>query len=108
MQSSMPFFPDEASSIAPHVDALFTFILLTCLFFAVMVTLFAIYAAFRYRRTSPNEVGDDVEGNMLLEIGWTAIPLVTLMKRSGNSPAKSENTCLRIRSECSCATPLTR
>jgi cytochrome c oxidase subunit 2 len=75
----MPFFPDEASSIAPHVDALFTFILLTCLFFAVMVTLFAIYAAFRYRRTSPNEVGDDVEGNMLLEIGWTAIPLVIMI-----------------------------
>jgi len=72
----MPFFPNEASSIAPHVDALFTFILLTCLFFAVMVTLLAMFAAFKYRRKSAGEVGDDVEGNMLLEIGWTAIPLV--------------------------------
>ena len=72
----MPFFPNEASSIAPHVDALFIFILLTCLFFAVMVTLLAIFAAFKYRRKSVGEVGDDVEGNTLLEIGWTAIPLV--------------------------------
>lgn len=72
----MPFFPQEASSIAPHVDALFIFILLTCLFFAVMVTLLTIYAAFRYRRNSPGEVGDAVEGNTLLEIGWTGIPLV--------------------------------
>jgi len=72
----MPFFPNEASSIAPQVDVLFTFILLTCLFFAVMVTLLAIYAAFKYRRTSPADVGDELEGNLLLEIGWTVIPLV--------------------------------
>jgi len=72
----MPFFPEQASSIAPQVDALFTFILLTCLFFAVLVTLLTIFAAFKYRRTSAGEVGDVVEGNTLLEIGWTAIPLV--------------------------------
>ena len=61
------------------MDALFGFILLTCLFFAVLVTLLAIYAAFKYRRTSPGEVGSTVEGNLPLEIGWTVIPLAISM-----------------------------
>jgi cytochrome c oxidase subunit II len=71
----LPFFPDQASSIAGSVDALVGFILLTCLFFAVLVVLLTIYAAFRYRRQKPLEVGDDVHGNLVLEIGWTVIPL---------------------------------
>ncbi len=75
MQSPLPFFPEQASNFAGHVDALFLFILLTCLFFAVLVTVLATYAAFKYRRTSPGEVGSLGEGNTLLEIGWTVIPL---------------------------------
>src|SRR5262249_6349272 len=63
-------------SIAPHVDALFIFILLTCLFFAVLVTLLAIYAAFRYRRTSPAGIGGDGHGDLLMENGLTVISLV--------------------------------
>ncbi len=69
----------QASSFAGNVDALFSFILLTCLFFAVLVTVLAIYAAFKYRRTSPGEVGSTVEGNLPLEIGWTVIPLAISM-----------------------------
>lgn len=76
MQSPLPFFPEQASNFASRVDPLFIFVLLTCLFFAVLVTLLVIYAAFRYRRTSPGEVGSTVEGNTLLEIGWTTIPLM--------------------------------
>jgi len=76
VQSALPFFPEQASSIAGSVDALFSFVLITCLFFAVLVTLLTIYAAFRYRRQTPNEIGADVEGNLPLEVGWTVIPLI--------------------------------
>jgi len=76
VQSPLPFFPEQASSIAGSVDALFSFVLITCLFFAVLVTLLTIYAAFRYRRQTPNEIGADVEGNLPLEVGWTVIPLI--------------------------------
>ena len=69
-------FPDQASNFAGSVDALFSFILLTTLFFAVLVTALVIFAAFKYRRKSAGEVGDDVHGNNLLEIGWTVIPLL--------------------------------
>jgi len=49
---------------------------MTTLFFAVLVTLLVIFAAFRYRRKSENEVGDDVHGNNVLEVGWTVIPTI--------------------------------
>lgn len=76
MQSSLPFFPEEASNFAGNVDALFSFVLITTLFFAVLVTVMVIFAAFKYRRRSEGEVGDDVHGNLALEIGWTVIPLI--------------------------------
>jgi cytochrome c oxidase subunit II len=76
VQSPLPMFPEQASNFAGSVDALFMFILMTTLFFAVLVSLLVMFAAFKFRRQSENEVGDDVEGNMVLEIGWTVIPLI--------------------------------
>jgi cytochrome c oxidase subunit 2 len=72
----LPFFPVEASNFAGNVDSLFSFILLTCLFFAVIVTLLVIFAAFRYKRKSEDEIGGTMEGNTAMEIGWTLLPLV--------------------------------
>ena len=76
MQSSLPTFPDQASNFAGNVDALFSFILMTTLFFAVLVTVLIIFAAFKFRRRSEKEVGDDVHGNNVLEVGWTLIPTI--------------------------------
>jgi len=76
VQSPLSNFPEQASNFAGNVDALFAFILITSVFFAVLVTLLVIFAAFRFKRKAPGEVGDTVEGNMPLEIGWTFIPLV--------------------------------
>jgi len=75
-QSPLPVFPEQASNFAGNVDALFSFVLMTTLFFAVLVTLLVIFAGFKYRRRNEKEVGDDVHGNMALEIGWTVIPLI--------------------------------
>ena len=55
---------------------LFSFILMTTLFFAVLVTVLIIFAAFKFRRQSEKEVGDDVHGNNVLEVGWTLIPTI--------------------------------
>jgi len=76
VQSPLPFFPEQASNFAGHVDALFSYILVTAIFFTVLVTLLAIFAAIRYRRKSPSEIGAEIEGNTPLEIGWTLIPLI--------------------------------
>ena len=76
MQSPLPFFPEQASNFAGNVDTLFSFILLTCLFFSVLVTLLIILAALKYKRKTVGEVGSADHGNMVLEVGWTLIPLV--------------------------------
>ena len=76
MQSPLPFFPEQASNFAGHVDALFSYILVTAIFFTVLVSLLAIFAAFRYRRKSAGEIGAAIHGNTALEIGWTLIPLI--------------------------------
>jgi cytochrome c oxidase subunit 2 len=76
VQSPLPFFPEQASNFAGHVDALFSYILVTSIFFTVLVTLLAVFAAFRYRRRSASEIGAAIHGNTALEIGWTLIPLI--------------------------------
>jgi cytochrome c oxidase subunit 2 len=76
VQSPFPTFPVQASNFAGDVDTLFSFILMTTLFFAVLVTVLIIFAAFKFRRQSANEVGDDVHGNNMLEVGWTLIPTI--------------------------------
>ena len=76
VQSPLPFFPEQASNFAGNVDDLFSFILLTSLFFSVLVTLLTIFAAFKYKRKHPGEVGAEDHGNLALEIGWTIIPLI--------------------------------
>jgi cytochrome c oxidase subunit II len=76
VQSTLPFFPEQASNFAGNVDTLFSFILLTCVFFSVLVTLLIIVAALKFRRKSAGEVGSADEGNMVLEVGWTVIPLL--------------------------------
>jgi cytochrome c oxidase subunit II len=76
VQSPLPTFPVQASNFAGDVDTLFSFILMTTLFFAVLVTVLIIFAAFKFRRQSVNEVGDDVHGNNMLEVGWTVIPTI--------------------------------
>lgn len=79
MESPLPFFPEQASNFAGNVDALFSFILLVSVFFGVLVTLLVIYAAFKYRRSQPQEIGAPIHGNTPLEIGWTLFPLVLAM-----------------------------
>jgi cytochrome c oxidase subunit 2 len=58
------------------VDALFSYILVTAIFFTVLVSLLAIFAAFRYRRKNASDIGAEIHGNTALEIGWTLIPLI--------------------------------
>jgi cytochrome c oxidase subunit 2 len=76
VQSPLPFFPEQASNFSGNVDALFSFILVTAVFFSVLVTFLIIVAGFKYKRNRPDEIGAEMHGNNALEIGWTVIPLI--------------------------------
>ncbi|MCA1557982.1 MAG: cytochrome c oxidase subunit II [Acidobacteria bacterium] len=69
-----PLFPDQASTVAGGVDALFFFITAVSVFFSVLIVAVIFYFFVKYRRRSPDEVPRPIEGSMKLELTWTIIP----------------------------------
>jgi cytochrome c oxidase subunit II len=74
-QVTVPFAPEQASTFAPHVDALYAYLLIITLFFSTTITLLIIFFAIKYRRRRPDEVPRPRHGSMVLEVGWTLMPL---------------------------------
>src|SRR3954465_10605652 len=73
-----PLLPDQASTLAPQVDALFWFITAVTIFFTSVVAIFVLVFAFRYRRDK-HPVPHQIEGSVPLEIFWSAVPLAIAM-----------------------------
>src|SRR5580704_6072402 len=74
MGSKFKLFPDQASSMAGQVDALYLFLVLITTFFSLLIALLILYFAIKYRRT-PERQAEQIHGSTLLEIIWTVIPL---------------------------------
>jgi cytochrome c oxidase subunit 2 len=72
-------FPARASNFAGQVDALYFFLVGITAFFATLVVTLVVVFAVRFRRRHAAEVGHPVHGALLLELTWTAIPLVIAM-----------------------------
>lgn len=75
----LPFTPEQASTIAGHVDALYLYLILITLFFSTLVVVLIFYFAMRYRRRAPDEIPRPVEGSLVLETMWTIIPFLIAM-----------------------------
>jgi cytochrome c oxidase subunit 2 len=76
VDTNFELFPAQASTVAPHVDALFFFILSVCAFFTVLVAGFVTYLALRYRRRAEDYFPKPIIGSNLLESAWSIIPLL--------------------------------
>jgi cytochrome c oxidase subunit II len=68
--------PEQASTAAEQVDPIFWFVTLVAGFFTVLIAFLVIYFGIKYRRRSPDQVGEPIKGSLRLEIGWTIVPLV--------------------------------
>ncbi|HEY3043752.1 MAG TPA: cytochrome c oxidase subunit II [Vicinamibacterales bacterium] len=79
MWSGTPLFPFAASTIASRVDALYLFLILVAAFFSLLIAGLIVYFAVKYRRRSPDAVGERIHGSVLLEIGWTVVPFLITM-----------------------------
>ena len=75
----MHFFPDQASTFAGHVDALYLFLIAVTAFFSLLIGVLVVVFAIKYRRKSPDEVALEVHESGLLEIVWTVIPFAIVM-----------------------------
>jgi len=70
-----PLFPEQASTMAPRVDALLFFLVAVSVFFVTLIFFMIIFFAVKYRRRAEDERPRPIEGNFWLEILWSAIPL---------------------------------
>lgn len=77
---SFQLLPDQASTIAPHVDALYAYLVLVTAFFSLLIAVIIVFFAVKYRRRSENDavpapIDEHSVGGMVLEIVWSVIPL---------------------------------
>ena len=75
----VPFSPEQASTFAPHVDALYVYLIAITAFFTLGITAVIIFFAVKYRRRQAAELPRPVHGSMVLELTWTIIPLMIAM-----------------------------
>jgi cytochrome c oxidase subunit 2 len=83
MSFTLPLFPEEASSIAGEVDAMYAVWVAVSVFFTVLIAALIVYFVVRYRRRGDQEVGMTERPGMLLEITWSAIPLFIMLLMFG-------------------------
>jgi cytochrome c oxidase subunit II len=76
MFSGIPLFPQQASTLAADVDALYLFIVAVTAFFGMLTTIVVIYFAAKYRTDDPMKVGARIHGSIPLELAWSIIPFL--------------------------------
>jgi cytochrome c oxidase subunit 2 len=79
----IPIFPEQASSFAMDVDALYFFIVAVSAFFALLVAVLVIVFGLKFHRKRVGEVGARIEGNLPMELLWSVIPTVIAMVMFG-------------------------
>src|ERR1700676_731411 len=78
MLNNFPLWPEQASTLASHVDALYIFLLIVTGMMALLVFALVILFAARYRHR-PGVRAEQIEGSTALEITWSAIPFMVFM-----------------------------
>jgi cytochrome c oxidase subunit 2 len=77
--AQIELFPEQASTLAPKVDALFFYLLGVSGFFTVLIAALVLFFSIRYRRRAADETGKQLPNQLWLEITWTAIPFFLAM-----------------------------
>ncbi|MGH9816049.1 MAG: cytochrome c oxidase subunit II [Candidatus Acidiferrales bacterium] len=80
MWTDFPLFPEQASTFAKSVDNLYFVLVGVSFFFTVLIFTLVFYFAVKYRRRSEMDVPKPTaEGAIVLEIGWSVLPLIIVM-----------------------------
>lgn len=77
--SFVQLFPQQASTFAWQVDALFGYLILVSLVFSVPIILALFYFSIRYREREKYAVPKEIHGSMVLETLWSIIPFFVSM-----------------------------
>src|SRR5436189_2000 len=75
MFAQVPLFPEQASTNATQVDALFFFLLAVTGAAGLLVTVLIVRFAVRYRRRTEGERTPRILGSVRLETSWAVVPV---------------------------------
>lgn len=78
MSKYLPLWPDQASTMAGQVDALYIYLLLVSGVMTLLIYLAVVVLAIRYRRM-PGREAEQIHGSTILEIGWSVIPFGVML-----------------------------
>jgi cytochrome c oxidase subunit II len=78
-QGFIPFFPEQASTMAGRVDGLYFFLLAISAVFGTLIAFLVVAFAIKYRRRSEDEQPQAILGSIVLELTWSIIPLGIVM-----------------------------
>jgi cytochrome c oxidase subunit 2 len=76
---NFPLYPEQASSMAGRVDAIFLALLGFSLFFTFAICFLVLFFAMKYRRGSPADRSGAVGSSRTMEFLWVFIPFVIVM-----------------------------
>ncbi|HEX7708347.1 MAG TPA: cytochrome c oxidase subunit II [Thermoanaerobaculia bacterium] len=76
MVLDFPLFPEQASSVAAHVDNLYLFLVVVTGGVSLLIWLVIFYFAIKYRRRPDNELAQEQEPPAALEALWIIIPTI--------------------------------
>jgi cytochrome c oxidase subunit 2 len=78
MLNNFPLWPQQASTTAGHVDALYIFLLIVCGMMSLLIFICLAYFSARFRHR-PGVPAEQIEGSTPLEITWSVIPFLVFM-----------------------------
>jgi cytochrome c oxidase subunit 2 len=78
MSKYFPLWPDQASTMAGQVDALYIYLLLVAGVMSALIFVAVLVLAIKYRRVRVREA-QQIEGSIVLEITWSVLPLFVMM-----------------------------
>ena len=79
METGVPFFPEQASTVAPEVDRVYIFACAIAAFFTVLIFVLIVFFALYYRRGALRDRRPKHGGTWLLETTWILIPFAIVM-----------------------------
>lgn len=79
MKPALQIIPEQASSFAGQVDALFYFLIAVTVLFSVSIVAVIALFSVRYKRRRQEDRPEEIHGSTKLEITWTVIPFILAM-----------------------------
>jgi len=79
MDTDFRLFPDQASTVAGQIDALYFFLIALSTFFTILIAGLIVYFAIKYRRGSSADRQQGDRSTLAMELSWIFIPMVISM-----------------------------